>query len=456
MSVELIAGAQDPSGAYPAAVGFAPYGFCWFRDGAFIAEGMSRAGAVSSATAFHEWSARVLEREASAIASLVARVAAGEQPSDAELLPARYTLAGDRHDDDWWNYQVDGYGTWLWALRSHLTRWDLPLAPYAAAAEVAVRYLVAVGARPCRDWWEEHRDHTHVSTLASVYGGLRAAASLGVLPSAASAAADEISALVTRSGTLEGALRKWLGSTAVDASLMVAGVPFGLVPPGGPVDRATVARITSELSVLGGPAAQGSFAHGPSSPPVPGDPAAAAQATLGAPAAQGLAAPAATGPPASGGPAGQGPGGPGATTQPTTSPPGPGDPAAQGLAAPAATGPLTLGATTQPTTSPLAPGGGVHRYVGDTFYGGGQWPILAAFLGWHHAVAGSRERAAELLRWIASTADSSGSLPEQVPPLLAPDRLAEWTDRWGPSARPLLWSHGMYLVLASSLDVINS
>ncbi|RIQ35773.1 glycoside hydrolase family 15 protein [Jiangella rhizosphaerae] len=355
VSVALIARAQDPSGAYPAAVSFAPYGFCWFRDGAFVAEGMSRAGgfgrgAVESATAFHDWCARVLTREAPVVESLAARVAAGEQPGDAELLPARYTLAGERHDDDWWNYQVDGYGTWLWALRSHLSRWDLPVAPYVPAAETAVRYLVAVGARTCRDWWEEHRDQTHVSTLASVYGGLRAAASLGVLPGPASAAAGEIAELVARDGVHDGVLRKWLGSTAVDASLVVAGVPFGLLAPGGPVMRATVARVSSELST---------------------------------------------------------------------------------------------------------PGGGVHRYVGDTFYGGGQWPILAAFLGWHHAVAGSSSRAMELLRWIASTADSSGRLPEQVPPLLAPDVLPEWIERWGPSARPLLWSHGMYLVLASELGVFS-
>ncbi|PZF79607.1 glycoside hydrolase family 15 protein [Jiangella anatolica] len=348
VSVTLIAEAQDPvSGAYPAAVGFEPYGgFCWFRDGAFIAEGMSRAGAVSSATAFHDWCAGVLKREAPAVASLVADVAAGSQPSDAELLPARYTLAGDRHDDGWWNYQVDGYGTWLWALRSHLARWELPVAPYVAAAETAVRYLAAVGDQTCRDWWEEHRDETHVSTLASVHGGLRAAASLGILPATADMAADRIGDLVSRAGVYDGALRKWLGSTAVDASLVVAGVPFELVPPSGPVMAATVDRVTSELST---------------------------------------------------------------------------------------------------------PGGGVHRYRADTFYGGGQWPILAAFLGWHHAVAGSRDRAAELLRWIASTADSSGRLPEQVPPLLAPGVLPEWLDRWGPSARPLLWSHAMFLILASEL-----
>ncbi|TDC53084.1 glycoside hydrolase family 15 [Jiangella ureilytica] len=353
VSVSLIAGAQDASGAYPAAVGFTPYGFSWFRDGAFIAEGMSRAGAASSATAFHEWCARVLVRESAAVDALVARVSAGEQPTDAELLPARYTLAGERHEDDWWNYQVDGYGTWLWALRTHLSRWGGSAAPYTAAAETAARYLAAVGDRTCRDWWEEHRDQTHVSTLASVYGGLRAAAELGMSPStasAAAAAAERVEALVVRSGTHEGALRKWLGSTEVDASLVVAGVPFGLVDPSGPVMTETVARVTAELTT---------------------------------------------------------------------------------------------------------PGGGVHRYATDTFYGGGQWPILAGFLGWHHAVVGERERAMELLRWIASTADPSGRLPEQLPPTLAPDVLPEWLERWGPSARPLLWSHGMYLVLAAELGVLG-
>lgn len=350
ISVTLIAEAQDPSGAYPAAVGFTPYGFSWFRDGAFIAEGMSRAGAVSSAAAFHEWCARVLEREASTVSALVELVAAGAQPADAELLPARYTLAGERHDDDWWNYQVDGYGTWLWALHAHLSRWGGSVDGFRPAAETAVRYLAAVGDRTCRDWWEEHRDETHVSTLASVYGGLRSAASLGVLPATASAAAERVEALVGRFGTYDGALRKWLGSTAVDASLVVAGVPFGLVSPAGSVMTATVSRVTAELT---------------------------------------------------------------------------------------------------------SPGGGVHRYRDDTFYGGGQWPILAGFLGWHHAVVGAREEALELLRWIASTADSSGWLPEQVPPLLAPDVLPEWLERWGPSARPLLWSHGMYLILAAELGVLD-
>jgi GH15 family glucan-1,4-alpha-glucosidase len=89
--------------------------------------------------------------------------------------------------------------------------------------------------------------------------------------------------------------------------------------------------------------------------------------------------------------------------------------------------------------------GGVHRYAADTFYGGGQWPVLAALLAAHHARVGNPDRAKKLLDWVVSTADSDLLLPEQVSPLLAPHVLDEWLERWGPPAHPLLWSHGMFL-----------
>jgi len=53
---------------------------------------------------------------------------------------------------------------------------------------------------------------------------------------------------------------------------------------------------------------------------------------------------------------------------------------------------------------------------------------------------------------VAAQADADGSLPEQVSGhLLHPVRLAEWQESWGPVARPLLWSHAMYLNLHGEL-----
>jgi len=98
------------------------------------------------------------------------------------------------------------------------------------------------------------------------------------------------------------------------------------------------------------------------------------------------------------------------------------------------------------------PGGGVYRYRGDTYYGGGEWVILAAWLGWYHTEVGQCEQAAALLRWIEAQADRQGDLPEQVSThLLSPSHYPAWEARWGTVARPLLWSHAMYVVLYHAL-----
>jgi GH15 family glucan-1,4-alpha-glucosidase len=113
-------------------------------------------------------------------------------------------------------------------------------------------------------------------------------------------------------------------------------------------------------------------------------------------------------------------------------------------------------ATLDAVTRDLDVDGGVHRFRADVFYGGGQWPILSALLGWNRAAAGDTEAGRRHLRWIAATATTGGELPEQVPDhLLAPARRHEWIERWGTVATPLLWSHGMYLILADELGVLG-
>ena len=341
-SEQLLREAQDPSGAWPAAPGFAPYRFSWFRDGAFVAEGASAAGLHAEADAFHRWCAAVLVREEPAVARVVDELAAGRDVPDEAYLPARFRLDGTRHVDDWWNFQVDGYGTWLWALERHLRRTGGSAAPFADAVEVAVRYLLATGRGTCRDWWEENRDQTHVTTLAGVAAGLEASVRMGALDddlaAAAQQEAEHVCADVVRSGIRDGHLVKWLGGDDIDASLVAVAALYDVFAIDHPVVVETVAAVESRLV-----------------------------------------------------------------------------------------------------------DGGVHRYEADTFYGGGQWPILGCLLAWHHRRAGDDARADELLAWVARCADPDGLLPEQVAPMLAPDRLDEWLERWGPGPRPLVWSHGMLL-----------
>ena len=102
----------------------------------------------------------------------------------------------------------------------------------------------------------------------------------------------------------------------------------------------------------------------------------------------------------------------------------------------------------------VSPGGGVHRHLADTYYGGGEWVLLAGFLGWYHADRGDTARATQLLDWMAAQATENLELPEQLAgSALHPHRHDEWVERWGAIATPLLWSHGMYLTLASELGL---
>ena len=349
----VITAHQHIGGAYPASPTFSAYaGYAWLRDGAFTAEGVSRYGDVASASRFHDWANAVLTRRSGQVAVLVAAADRDEQPSNEAMLPTRFTLDGEDGSDPWWDFQTDGYGTWLWSVVTHAQRHGLDLGRWQSGIDVAVDYVTEFWERPCYDWWEEHVEHRHVSTLGAIFGGLRAAVEAGTLDPvrAASArrASDAIQALVSAQGVVDGHLTKWLGSSAVDGSLPACIVPFGLLDPSDPIAMETLAAVGRDLDV----------------------------------------------------------------------------------------------------------DGGMHRFRADVFYGGGQWLLLSALLGWNLAARGDHVAALRHLRWVAAQVTPEGHLPEQVPThLLHPQSRDEWVERWGPVATPLLWSHGMYLILADELGL---
>jgi GH15 family glucan-1,4-alpha-glucosidase len=98
-----------------------------------------------------------------------------------------------------------------------------------------------------------------------------------------------------------------------------------------------------------------------------------------------------------------------------------------------------------------APNGGVYRYRGDTYYGGGEWLLLTCSLGWHDALTGNRNGVADARGWVRAQARANGDLPEQVTDFAQHPAMVEpWLRRWGPIATPLLWSHAMYLIMEAA------
>jgi len=343
-SVEVLNEGQARSGAFVASPNFPTYHYAWLRDGAFCAHALDVVGENEASAAFQGWVARSIEAHRSMIESAIARVTAGDPPPMQEMPPARYTLDGSLEqadgDEPWPNFQVDGYGMWLWALAEHL---DGSLPPdLRPTVELVARYLRATWQLESYSCWEELDGGEHAATLGAAFAGLAAAARL-LDDGEWAAEAERVRAALLARFVHGDRFGRGPDDERVDGSLLWLGVPFGVLPLDDPLLVATVDAVRRDL---------------------------------------------------------------------------------------------------------YRPGGGVYRYLGDSYYGGGEWVLLACSLGWHELRTGNAGAAEPIREWVHAQARPNGDLPEQVTDHAQEKTMIEpWVERWGPVATPLLWSHAMYLIM---------
>lgn len=351
-SIEIILENQSPSGGYIASPNFPTYHYCWFRDGSFIAYAMDLAGEHKSAYRFHQWVAeRVNERKDLVRASII-KVRSGEKLTEAEILHTRYRLDGtDGEPGNWPNFQLDGFGTWLWALNEH--RKLNPAIELSqellSAAELVADYLSELWMLPCYDCWEEFPDNIHPHTLAAIYGGLQAHAEL--TGRSHQSVTDTIQNQLLADTKLFGHFVKFPNSLAVDASLIGLAVPYGVIALDDPIMLKTIGYIESTIMHENG----------------------------------------------------------------------------------------------------------LHRYAEDSYYGGGAWVLLTAWLGWYYIELAKKrpdlndelqQKIKACKTWIEARSQDGFALPEQIAENLnVPSYYSTWVERWGNIASPLLWSHAKYIIL---------
>lgn len=344
-SIEIILQNQSPTGAYPASPNFDTYRYSWFRDGAFIAYAMNLAGEHKSAHRFHNWAATAVNQRPGTVQRAIAKTHQGKTLDPVDILDTRYSIDGHAGEEDWPNFQLDGLGTWLWALAEHQQLSQEPLPKeWLQAADLVVDYLIALWLRPCYDCWEEFPDNVHMYTIASIYAGFQAHTSLSGRDHKDIQA--EMKHFLYQNGVNQDHFVKYVGSEQVDASLLGLATPYAVVSPDDPLMCKTVTLIETRLRQ----------------------------------------------------------------------------------------------------------NGGVHRYATDTYFGGGEWVLLTAWLGWYYTEMGAYEKAGAAKEWVEAQADAMGNLPEQVPSTLNnPLYYEPWRKRWGEIASPLLWSQAQYIILSVAL-----
>jgi len=364
-SIKIIKSNQHDSGAFIASPSFPTYHYCWLRDGSFIAYAMDIAGEFETAERYFHWVNDVINRYSIKVDELERKIANRDAVLPGDFLHTRYTLEGfeDTQDKNWGNFQIDGYGNWLWALVKHIQltgRFSL-LSEFSDSINTTIKYLALVWRNPNYDCWEEHPEYIHPYSLGAVYAGFNAISELCEvtrelkLLHPTEKLATEVKDFVLRYGVVDSTFVKHINpkgkngtpepvlESDVDASLLGIIHPFGLVKKDDLVSKKTVAEIERKLH---------------------------------------------------------------------------------------------------------RQKGGVYRYAKDEYYGGGEWILLSAWLGWFWMTEGKVEEANEILSWIECKQDARGNFPEQVSDhLLKPTHFHKWVDHWGNIASPLLWSHAMYILL---------
>jgi GH15 family glucan-1,4-alpha-glucosidase len=345
-SIEIILQNQSPTGAYPACPEFPTYQYCWFRDGSFIAYAMNLVGEHESAARFHDWTAEIINTRIDTINRAVEKARIGAPLDSKETLHTRYSLNGQVGEEEWPNFQLDGFGAWLWSLGEHvrISQTDAT-ETWLRAANLMADYVSALWPQPCYDCWEEFPDEVHPYTLAAIYAGLESNEQLN--GTGHQATLTQIRGYLLENFVRDGHFVKSIHTNDVDASLLGLVNPFKVFQ----LDDSRIQTTIAQIEIT------------------------------------------------------------------------------------------------------LRKGGGLHRYPSDTYYGGGEWILLTAWLGWYYAELGEEGKAVKLMTWIEEQADSGGQLAEQIPSTLIDDsKFRPWRERWGDIATPLLWSHAKYLILYNALE----
>ena len=347
-SLQIILRHQTKEGAFIACPNFKTYQYAWFRDGSFCAHALARAGYTQNAFQFHQWASQTVLRYKIKFTECIKEARSGNHPIPALCFHSRFTLDGFEVPGNWGHHQLDGLGTWLWALGEfQRINPGLVLPDHLKQAAGLVKdYLSALWFFPCSDCWEENETKLHTYTLAAVFAGLESYA-IWQKNDDAKIVAEEIRSFILCNCVSNGAFVKSIGDVAVDSNLIGLFAPYHLVDWANPIYQKTLERILKELAT-----------------PV-----------------------------------------------------------------------------------------GLHRYRNDTYYGGGEWVLLTAWMGWAYAQAGESQLANTILEWTEAQASPEGELSEQIPHALFDEAGYKlWKRKWGAIASPLLWSHAKYILLAKAID----
>jgi len=248
-SLQLILRHQSKEGAFIASPNFKPYQYAWFRDGSFCAYALAQAGYEQNAFKFHQWASQVVLSFQPKLLKCIEDTRRGRPPIPALCFHSRFTLDGHEVPGNWGHHQLDGLGTWLWAMNEfQRANPDQALPDQWKQAAILIKdYLVSMWCYPCSDCWEENENRLHTYTLAAIFAGLESYSAL-LNDATVKTVSEQVRSFIFKNCVNGDIFIKSIGIPEIDANLIGLFIPYHLVDWANPFFQKTLYHIQKELA----------------------------------------------------------------------------------------------------------------------------------------------------------------------------------------------------------------
>lgn len=249
-SVEIIKNNQLNSGIIIGSHKAGAYNCCFLKDNSFSVYALELMGENTVAEKYYDWSSKKIIELQYKIINAIKRQNNNEKLLNSDYLHSIYNANGIE-DEQRSNFQLDGYGVWLWGICQHIKRTNQNKDIYIKSIKLIAEYLQCFWQSPCFGCWEEKDDRIHTSTLACIYGGLYEANSI-ITDNNYEESAKEIKSYILKNCVIDGRLSKYAFYDDMDSSLLFLALPFQVFELTDDIMIKTVEEIEKNLLEEGG------------------------------------------------------------------------------------------------------------------------------------------------------------------------------------------------------------
>ncbi|GMQ57934.1 hypothetical protein AN1V17_23290 [Vallitalea sediminicola] len=244
-SVEIIKNNQLKSGIIIGSHLAGAYNCCFLKDNSFSVYALELMGDHNEAEKYYDWSSKKIIELQYKIINAVKRHKNNEKLLNSDYLHSIYNADGVE-DEQRSNFQLDGYGVWLWGICQHIKNTNQKKDIYEKSIKLIAEYLQCFWQSPCYGCWEEKDDRIHTSTLACIYGGLNEANR--IIPNQGyEVLAGNIKNYILENCVVDGRLSKYAFHDDIDSSLLFSALPFQVLELTDDIMIKTVSEIEKEL-----------------------------------------------------------------------------------------------------------------------------------------------------------------------------------------------------------------